>query len=188
MEGAPILPRRHGARGFEIATRGPALARSGVIRRGTSRAIRRCRIGLPARSRRNVPNLEERVALLEGRVQEQAAHMTDLRAIGTEVRQELGALRQELHESTGALRQELRQSIGEVREELHQLGGELRAGMRQLRDEMNRRFEKVDQRFDAMDRRFGWLVGMMVTGFLAVIGTVAGAFWGLLQVLQSTPR
>jgi phage shock protein A len=109
-----------------------------------------------------VPNLEERVALLEGRVQEQAAHMTDLRGTGAELRQEI----RDLH-------QELRQVASDLREE-----------MRQLRDEMNRRFERMDQRFDAMDRRFTWLVGMMVTGFLAVIGTVAGAFWGLLQTVQ----
>jgi predicted nucleic acid-binding Zn-ribbon protein len=102
-----------------------------------------------------VSNLDERVALLEGRVQEQAAHMTDLRAMGAEFRQELRDLRQEL-----------RQSIGEVRQEL----GQLREEMRQFRAEM--------------DRRFTWLVGMMVTGFLAVIGTVAGAFWGLLRTLN----
>jgi ABC-type dipeptide/oligopeptide/nickel transport system permease subunit len=35
-----------------------------------------------------------------------------------------------------------------------------------------------------MDRRFTWLVGMMMTGFPAVIGTIAGAFWGLLQRLN----
>ena len=63
--------------------------------------------------------------------------------------------------------------------------------MRHFRDEMNRRFEVMDRRFegmdrrfDAIDRRFTWLVGMMVTGFLAVIGTVAGAFWGLLRTVQ----
>ena len=102
-----------------------------------------------------MPNLDERVALLEGRVQEQAAHMTDLRGTGAELRLE----------------------IRDLRQELHQMGSDLREEMRQLRDEMNRRL-------DAMDRRFTWLVGMMVTGFLAVIGTVAGAFWGLLQTVQ----
>ena len=102
-----------------------------------------------------MPNLDERVALLEGRVQEQAAHMTDLRGTGGELRQEIRDLRQELQQSIAGLRQE-----------------------------MDRRFERMDQRFDAMDHRFTWLVGMMVTGFLAVIGTVAGAFWGLLRTIQ----
>jgi hypothetical protein len=86
----------------------------------------------------HVPNVEERLALLEGRVQEQAVHMMDLRGINADLRHEL----------------------------------------RGLRDEMIRRFEHVDRRFD-------WLIGILVTGFIAVIGTVAGAFWGLLQVVRS---
>ena len=102
-----------------------------------------------------MPNLEERVALLEGRGQEQAAHMADLRTTNAEFRREFRDLREEM-------RQEFRA----------------------FRDEMNRRFEQVDRRFDQMERRFSWLVGMMVTGFLAVIGTVAGAFWGLLRTIQ----
>ncbi|MBI3049261.1 MAG: hypothetical protein HYY76_13235 [Acidobacteria bacterium] len=94
-------------------------------------------------------SLDERVALLEGRVQEQATQMTELRTMGAEFRQELRDLREEM-------RQEFRA----------------------LRDEM-------DRRFDHVERRFTWLVGMMVTGFLAVIGTVAGGLWGLLQTIRT---
>ena len=113
-----------------------------------------------------MPDFEERIASVEGRVQEHASYMNDLRATGAEVREEIRGVRQEL-----------RQSIGDLR-------AEMREDMRNLRDEMNRRFEHVDRRFDTMERRFGWLVGMMVTGFLAVIGTVAGAFWSLLQTVR----
>jgi len=102
-----------------------------------------------------VPNLDARVALLERWVQEHAAHMTDLTGTGGELRQEIRDLRQEM-------RQAIRDLLGE---------------MLSLREEM-------DRRFDAMDRRFTWLAGMMVTGFLAVIGTVAGASWGLLQIVR----
>jgi hypothetical protein len=105
-----------------------------------------------------VPDLEDRVALLENRSQEQAAQLTEIRERSADLRHDFRDLREE---------------------------------MRHLRDEMNRRFEGVDRRFDAMnarfdavDRRFTWLVGTMVTGFLAVIGTVAGAFWGLLRTVQ----
>jgi hypothetical protein len=91
-----------------------------------------------------VPDLEERVALLEIRSQEHTIQLADIR------------------ERNADLRQDFR---------------DLREDVRHFRDEMNRRF-------DAMDRRFTWLVGMMVTGFLAVIGTVAGAFWGLLRTVQ----
>jgi len=93
---------------------------------------------------RDVPDLEERVELLEIRSQEQAVQLADVR------------------ERNADLRQDFR---------------DLREDVRHFRDEVNRRF-------DAMDRRFTWLVGMMVTGFLAVIGTVAGAFWGLLRTVQ----
>jgi hypothetical protein len=35
-----------------------------------------------------------------------------------------------------------------------------------------------------MERRFAWLVGLVVTGFVTVIGTIASAFWGVLQVVR----
>ena len=34
------------------------------------------------------------------------------------------------------------------------------------------------------DRRFTWLVGLMVTGFVVTIGTIAGAFWGVLRFVR----
>ena len=96
-----------------------------------------------------MPNLDERVALLEGRVQEQAASMADIRASGAELRQEFRALREEMRQ----FREEMRQEIRDLRRD--------------------------------MDRRFAWVVGIMVTGFVAMIGTFAGAFWSLLQIVQS---
>jgi hypothetical protein len=61
--------------------------------------------------------------------------------------------------------------------------------MRQFRDEVREelrefRREIRDLRQD-MDRRFAWVVGIMVTGFVAMIGTFAGAFWSLLQMVES---
>ena len=44
-----------------------------------------------------MPDLDERVAVLEGRVQEQAVHMADLRGVGAEVRQEIRVLRDEMN-------------------------------------------------------------------------------------------
>jgi hypothetical protein len=77
--------------------------------------------------------------------------------------------------------------LADIRErnaDLRQDFRDLREEVRHFRDEVNRRFEGMDRRFDAVERRFTWLVGMMVTGFLAVIGTVAGAFWGILRTVQ----
>jgi hypothetical protein len=42
----------------------------------------------------------------------------------------------------------------------------------------------VDRRFDQVDRRFMWFVGIAVTGFVTVIGTIGGAFWGVLQLVR----
>lgn len=88
-----------------------------------------------------LPVLDERVARLEGRVQEQAIQIADVRTVCAE-------LRQAMHDLETGLRQEIRD----------------------LRDDV--------------DRRFTWLIGIMVTCFVVTIGTIAGAFWGLLQTLR----
>jgi hypothetical protein len=43
----------------------------------------------------------------------------------------------------------------------------------------------VDRRFDQAQRRSDWLTGIVITGFIAVIGVVAGAFWTLLQTIRT---
>ena len=106
-----------------------------------------------------MPDLDERVAVLEGRVQEQAVHMADLRGVGAEMRLEIRALRDEMNRRFEHVEQRL--------------------------EHMGQRFEHMEQRFERMGQRFDWLIGIVVTGFIAVIGTVAGAFWGLLQTVRS---
>jgi uncharacterized coiled-coil protein SlyX len=64
----------------------------------------------------------------------------------------------------------LRQEMSDLRRSMETLAAELRGGMADLRS--------------SFDRRFTWLVGLMVTGFVATIGTIAGAFWGLLQFVR----
>jgi hypothetical protein len=56
--------------------------------------------------------------------------------------------------------------------------------MRDLREELRDLREGMDRRFEGMERRFAWLVGLVVTGFATVIGTIASAFWGVLQVVR----
>ena len=106
-----------------------------------------------------MPDLDERVAVLESRVQEQAVHMADLRGVGAEVRQEIRALRDEMSQR------------------FEHMEGRF--------EHVEGRFERVERRFEHVGRRFDWLIGIVVTGFIAVIGTVAGAFWGLLQTVRS---
>lgn len=72
------------------------------------------------------------------------------------------------------------------REEQAYMINDLRDAVSGLRDDMNRRFEQVDQRFlhlegkvdlrfdsiDAkMSRQFLWLAGMLVTTLIAILGT-----------------
>ena len=114
-----------------------------------------------------MPSLEERVAALEGRIQEQGIFMTDLRASGAE-----------LHQSVRAFGEGAERRFADLREEINRRFAELDRRFVELREEMNHRFEE-------MDRRFAWLVGIVITGFVTVIGTIAGAFWGVLQIVRS---
>jgi hypothetical protein len=69
---------------------------------------------------------------------------------------------------------------------------DLRAALTGLQDQMNRRFELVDQwfvelqgqinqRFDAadqkVDRHFTWLVGIQVAVLVAVVGALVGSYY-----------
>ena len=125
-----------------------------------------------------MPNLDERVAVVETRVDEHSVQMTEIRTLAAETRQELRSLRDETRQEIRALRNEMREEFRALRGEMGALRDEMSHGFAQVRDEMNRRFERMDHRFD-------WLVGIVVTGFIAVIGTIAGAFWGLLQTVRS---
>ena len=60
----------------------------------------------------------------------------------------------------------------------------LRHEMTELRREMHALRDDMDRRFDRMDGRINWLTGVVITGFITMIGTIAGAFWGVLQVVR----
>ena len=76
------------------------------------------------------------------------------------------------------------QEQGAFMAELRNSGAEIRQAIGDLRAEIERRFEAVDRRFEGIQRQFAWLVGLVVTGFVATIGTVASDFWGVLQVVR----
>lgn len=54
-----------------------------------------------------------------------------------------------------------------------------------LEDRVDRGFERVDQRFDALDgrmsRQFHWLVGILMTGLIAMMGTLGGIISVLIR-------
>jgi len=60
----------------------------------------------------------------------------------------------------------------------------LRSEMTELRREMRALRDDVDRRLDRVDGRINWLTGVVITGFVTVIGTIAGAFWGVLQIVR----
>lgn len=110
-------------------------------------------------------NLEERVTYLEGHAETQTKAIDGLRT-------EVADLRGELRTSVAQLRSEmaLRSDIGDVRRDM----GDLRREMGDLRNDMNRRSDLLDAK---IDRHFVWLMGMMVTGFITVIGALVGVVY-----------
>lgn len=83
-------------------------------------------------------SLDERVAYLEGRMEDHGALTADLRS---EVR---------------GLRSDMRAELAHIR-------SDVRADFKDLRAEMDRRFDRVDQKFT-------WLVGVLVGVLLALVG------------------
>ena len=110
-------------------------------------------------------NLSERVTNLEG----QAENHTKA---GDGLRTDVADLRGELRTGVAQLRSEmaLRSDVGDVRREM----GDLRRDMGDLRSDMNRRSDLLDAK---VDRHFVWLMGMMVTGFITVIGALVGVVY-----------
>jgi predicted nucleic acid-binding Zn-ribbon protein len=86
-------------------------------------------------------SLDERVAYVEGRMEDQRSLIGDIRS---EVR-------------------DLRVEMRDVRVEMRDLRTEVRADIRDLRSEMNLRFDRIDQKFT-------WLVGMFVALLLGLLG------------------
>ena len=95
-----------------------------------------------------MPTLEERVASLEAKVET----MSDLRSV-----------------------------IGELRADMNRQFGELRGDMNARFVLIEHRFTDVDGRIGLLDakvdRQFLWLMGMMLTGFTAVIAALIGVVY-----------
>lgn len=120
----------------------------------------------------HVANLEERVTDLEGHAESQTRAIDGLRT-------DIADLRGELRTSVAQLRSEmaLRSDIGDLRREMgdqRREMGDLRRDMGDLRNDMNRRSDLLDAK---IDRHFVWLMGMMVIGFITVIGALVGVVY-----------
>lgn len=124
-----------------------------------------------------MPNVEERLASLETRmdgIADLKALVTDL---GRDIRLQATELRGDMRLQATELREEMRLQATELREEMRLQFTQTREDMNrqfdEARDDTNRRFEKTDRRLDILDQRgerqFLWLVGIQITGLIAVI-------------------
>ncbi|MBM3777755.1 MAG: hypothetical protein FJW23_05885 [Acidimicrobiia bacterium] len=122
--------------------------------------------------------IEERVAHLEGRVQDHTLLYNDLRTslaeFRAEMRQQGDEFRTALHRQGEELRAEMRRQGEELRAEMSQLGDELRGEMRQLGGELRGEIRRLD---DRIDRHFTWLVGLLMAGLFTVTGAVVGLYF-----------
>jgi len=110
-----------------------------------------------------MPTVEERLASLEAKVDT----MSDLRNL-------IGEFRGDVNGRFG----DVNGRFGDVNRQF----GDVNRQFTELREDMNRRF--IEMRGDAkaldqkVDRQFIWLMGMMVTGFITVIGALVGIVYG----------
>ena len=93
-----------------------------------------------------MPSVEERLATLEGRIQEQAVFMADVRG------------------STAEAIRELRCDI----DQRFQL-------VDRRFEQVDQRFDHIDRRFDRVERLLMWMFGATLTGFTAVMAAAIGS-------------
>lgn len=76
---------------------------------------------------------------------------------------------------------DLRSLIAELRGDMNGRFTDVNARFTEFREDMNRRFDDVNRRLAALDakvdRHFVWLMGMMVTGFITIIGALVGVVY-----------
>ena len=97
-----------------------------------------------------MPTLEERVAYLEGRGEEHAAAIAEVRL---DVRE---------------LRAEMIRRFEQVDRRFEQIDRRF--------EQIDKRFEQIDGRFSHMDNRFNWLVGLQFATLLAVIALLGSYY------------
>ena len=146
-----------------------------------------------------MPSVEERLAYLEGRVEDQGRSVSSLgdgmtrlegRIDGLDLkvdryREELTGRIDTLTDSVGARFDAMDTKIDRCREDLSGRIDALTESVNSRFDSVNYRFDSVNSRFDAVDRRFDavdgklsrhlvWVVGIQVSVMLAVIAALLG--------------
>ncbi len=100
-----------------------------------------------------MPTLEERVAYLEGKVEEHSKAWEDLKDMIIHLEGRINALDQKVDRRIDAL---------DVKVE-------------RFREELSRRIDSLDHRIDSLDQKFSryflWIIGIQMSIFLAIIAS-----------------
>ncbi|MDR7443092.1 MAG: hypothetical protein QN193_03405 [Armatimonadota bacterium] len=117
-----------------------------------------------------MPTLEERVAYLEGKVEELSGGYTQLRHDIHALDQKVDRFREELSARIDALDQK----VDRFREELSARIDALDQKVDRFREELAGEIRSLDQKFS---RWFAWLTGILVTALLAQLGLLGAALF-----------
>ncbi|MDR7427527.1 MAG: hypothetical protein QN152_11795 [Armatimonadota bacterium] len=125
--------------------------------------------------------LEERVAYLEGRVEEHSRLGGELREMIGDLDRKVDRYREELSGRIDALDQKVDRYREELSGRIDALDQRLSGRIDALDQKVDRYREELSGRIDALDqkvsRQFVWLVGLQVTVLLAVVGALIGALF-----------
>ena len=114
-----------------------------------------------------MPTIEERVAYLEGRMQDHTALWDNLRDSVTD-------LRSEVRVEFAAVRTDMNRRFEEIRTDMNLRFDEVRTDMN--RQFVDIRSDLVTQRSET-ERRFLWLTGIFITTALGTMGAVIGLYF-----------
>ena len=108
-----------------------------------------------------MPTLEERVAFLEGKIEEHSHGFGEIRDLIIHLNARVDTLDQK---------------VDRFREELSTRINALDQKVERFREELSARIDRLDARIDALDAKFSrffpWTIGIQVTVPLAVIGAL----------------
>jgi ABC-type phosphate transport system auxiliary subunit len=112
------------------------------------------RVRPPGDRESDMPTVEERLAYIEGRVEEHTRSMEEFRS--------------------GVLR--LDQRMDSLDQKVDRVRDELASRIEAVRGELTSRCDRIELRLDGLDQKlsrgFYWLVGMQFTILLAIVGTL----------------
>ena len=128
-----------------------------------------------------MPTLEERVAYLEGKVEELSSGYTQLRADIAALDQKVDRFREELASRIDALDHRLSGRIDALDQKVDRFREELGGRIDALDQKVDRFREELSGSLRALDQKFSqwfvWLTGILVTALLAQLGLLGAALF-----------